>query len=240
MKKIFKSKEPESLKAYKKIISNFDDEKLYENFNLKSRSGCLNNKVDNLRRHLLEDQGYICCYCMARIDCNYSKIEHLKPQSKALVTNNYFHQIDYQNLFIACCGKNIDKKAYKSCETYGNKNSNTYCDTFKKEKELNYVNLLSDIQGKLKYKKNGEIYSENLNINKEINGVLNLNCKTLKNNRKVSYYELIILLNKKLGSKKTWSRSSIKVYIDKYKNRDSKNKFKPLSEMFVYFLEKIK
>ena len=57
------------------------DENIYDDFPNKTKEGCENNETDNLRKSLLEEQGYICCYCMSRIDCKNSKIEHFKPQS---------------------------------------------------------------------------------------------------------------------------------------------------------------
>lgn len=35
-----------------------------------------------LKQDLLEEQGYLCCYCMGRIDIDSMKIEHRMSQSK--------------------------------------------------------------------------------------------------------------------------------------------------------------
>ena len=93
MKQIFKNKEPNSLIEHRAKGGNFND-----------------LKKDELRECLLNEQGYICCYCMKRIpqklkpeeiekhtpDC---KIEHFKCQS-----GNPDLTLNYQNLLISCNG----------------------------------------------------------------------------------------------------------------------------------------
>jgi len=63
---------------------------------------------DELRQALLEDQGYICCYCGFPVNNNGQEcvIEHFKPKSKSEFKNLTF---DYTNLFASCKGgsKNI-------------------------------------------------------------------------------------------------------------------------------------
>ena len=101
MKEIVKSSEPRSLTTYRSQIpsQNMLDENIYDDFSYKTKEGCKNNEIDNLRKFLLEEQGYICCYCMSRISCDNSKIEHFKPQSP-----HRDKQIEYSNLFISCNG----------------------------------------------------------------------------------------------------------------------------------------
>jgi phospho-2-dehydro-3-deoxyheptonate aldolase len=96
LKKIIKNREPKFLIEYKNKFSkeelkNFD---LYNDFPYKTKENCEKDEK-NLRKILLDEQGYICCYCMSRINCENSKIEHFKPQSKYKEL-----QLDYKNLFI--------------------------------------------------------------------------------------------------------------------------------------------
>lgn len=218
MKKIKKGVEPKSLTQYRSSISHSDLEKsnIYEDFKNKTKNGCLKNENYNLRKQLLDEQGYICCYCMSRIDCNSSKIEHFKPQTKFRDV-----QIDYQNLFIACSGGE------------GKSGKEQYCDSFKGEDELESINLLSSIESCIKYSKLGEITSTDSKIDKELNNILNLNNKILKNNRKQSYQRLIQNMNKR-----GWTSQIIKHDIGKYKGMDSNNKHYEFCEMIVYFLIK--
>ena len=60
-----------------------------------------------LREALLMEQGFICCYCQARITGNTdSHIEHFKPRSSFPA-----EELNYENLHVSCnnqrhCGKN--------------------------------------------------------------------------------------------------------------------------------------
>ncbi|MDE7414894.1 MAG: TIGR02646 family protein [Lachnospiraceae bacterium] len=53
-----------------------------------------------LRKELLEEQGYICCYCMKRIDINSSHLEHFWPKSRFKNLD-----MDYQNMLVSCEGE---------------------------------------------------------------------------------------------------------------------------------------
>ena len=129
MKRIKKNHEPKSLEEYRNDTKTSNS---YSEFKNKDAEQCKKdeqaNKTNNLRRALLNEQGYICCYCMSRISCYNSKIEHFKPQSlyKEL-------QLDYKNLFIAC---------------KGNSSKEQFCDTHKANQELKKINLLEDIEKK--------------------------------------------------------------------------------------------
>jgi len=59
-----------------------------------------NGVLDDLKDRLLEDQGYICCYCGEKISDKDVVIEHLDPKSnKALV-------FPFSNLYASCIGGN--------------------------------------------------------------------------------------------------------------------------------------
>ena len=220
LKKITKNKEPKSLTAYRSTIprKNLKDSNIYEDFPKKTKEQCKNSEPDNLRKQLLQEQGYICCYCMSRIDCDNSKIEHFKPQTK-----NREFQIDYQNLFIACIGGE------------GFKSKKQYCDTKKGENQLDYINLLSLIEQNIYYAKGAKnicIKSTDKNIDREINNVLNLNVMVLEENRKEVYDRVM----KNLKSR-GYTVSNIKRVLNYYQNKHNE-KFEPYCEMIVYFLTK--
>ena len=218
MKQIIKGVEPKSLTEYRSSITHnqLEQSNIYEDFKEKTKEGCHEDESYNLRKQLLEEQGYICCYCMSRIDCNNSKIEHFRPQTKY---RNF--QIDYQNLFIACHGGE------------GKKGKEQHCDSFKGEDELENINLLSNIESAIQYSKQGEILSSNKKIDKELNSTLNLNNSILKRNRKETYKRLIQNMNKR-----GWTTQTIKHDISKYKSMDSNGKYYEFCEMIVYFLTK--
>ncbi len=220
LKKITKTTEPKSLTAYRSTIShkNLEDSNIYEDFKEKTKEQCRENRADNLRKQLLQEQGYICCYCMSRIDCDNSKIEHFRPQTK-----NRDLQIDYQNLFIACSGGE------------GSKFKGQFCDTKKGEKDLNSIDLLSSIEDSVNYTKSAKnisIASNDKSIDKEINDILNLNVTVLSRNRKEAYDR--VMKNLKLRG---YTTTSIHKALNYYKTQHN-GKFEPYCEMIVYFLTK--
>ncbi len=220
LKRIHKTKEPSSLTQYRSSINkeNFTDSNIYEDFKHKTQDGCEANEALNLRRQLLEEQGYICCYCMQRINCKTSKIEHFKSQEK-----HRDSQIDYNNLFVACIGGESQKDFEQ------------HCDTKKANQDLNAINLLSNIENEIKYIKKDkdtiEISSDNPEIQSDIE-ILNLNLKVLQKNRKEALENAISKLKTK-----NFKAQEIKELISKYKNKHN-GKFEPFCEMLVYFLNK--
>ncbi len=205
--------------AYRSTIThkNLEDSNIYEDFKEKTKEQCKEDKADNLRKQLLEEQGYICCYCMSRIDCSHSKIEHFKPQTK-----NRDLQIDYQNLFIACSGGE------------GSKAKEQFCDTKKGESALKHIDLLSSVKSinYLKGARNISISSIDKNIDKEINDILNLNVNVLARNRREVYDRVM----KNLKSR-GYTIASIQKTLNYYQTQHS-GKFEPYCEMVVYFLTK--
>jgi len=131
-----------------------------------------------IRKKLLEDQGYICCYCQKRIDSKKvdgqvrAEIEHIKAQSNC----TDIETVQYQNLLISCDGnqqknnKNIDEK-------------DRHCNNFRQNKDL-FINLLdSSCEDLIFYDDIGNIHAkdddEKINIT-----IDNLNLRILKANRK--------------------------------------------------------
>lgn len=101
MRRIDKGPEPHTLTRYRASIkrSRLNDTNVYNDFGSKSKEDCESEVSGNLRRQLLQEQGHLCCYCMSRIRCHTSKIEHFKDQK-----NHRELQITYQNLFVVCAG----------------------------------------------------------------------------------------------------------------------------------------
>jgi uncharacterized protein (TIGR02646 family) len=170
MKQIIKRKEPPSLTTYRASITKKDLESL-EKFDTSPST-----VKDDLRNKLIEEQGFICCYCMDRVGFMHSKIEHFKPRS--LFRGE---QLDYSNLFVACLGGE------------GRSKNKQHCDTKKGQDVLENIHLLTNIEKDISYKKDGFIYSTNTNIDKELDEVLNLNYETLKTNREDALKQFICL-----------------------------------------------
>lgn len=172
-----------------------------------------------LRETLLNDQGYICCYCQRRIPeekLPKSKIEHFKCQDK-----NKELQLKFYNLFIACNGQ------IGSVET---------CDTAKHNDDLYGINLLDvNLSDKIKYTKNGVIYSDIPNINKDLE-LLNLNDQNLKLARE-SICKAIKSIKEKISRKPGNNILKIQYYINDWKRSDNNGKFKEYKGAGIYFLK---
>ena len=186
MKKIIKDAEPNSLTEYRARGGDYD--------NLHT------DTKDQLRQSLFVEQGYICCYCMKRIPVKLSqeqtnrnypsnKIEHLRCQAR-----NPQLELNYKNLLIACHGN------------HGLPSQMQTCDTSKDDHDISFspADDGRNIEDLIKYKANGEIYSDDSQINSELCDILNLNTKDLRDIRKVYYKEMqskIILEGKRRRDK---------------------------------------
>lgn len=150
MIKIVKNNQPNSLVAHKKSGGNYCD--------------IPTETKNELRESLINEQGYVCCYCLKRIpekkaDLHHTKIEHFKCQ------HNYsLLDLEYHNLHLACKGNQ------------GQSEKNQTCDTSKANKDIMSFSLIDNsLNGNIYYAKDGTVFSEEKNIEKEINEILQLN-----------------------------------------------------------------
>lgn len=214
MKKIVKNPEPHTFVEHRtKPHSNFDNIP----FDVK----------EELRQNLLLEQGSICCYCMKRIPENNPpkiKIEHYKCQD-----DNEHLQITYTNLFGACTGNEGQPKIKQTCDT---KKGNLVLN-------INPTATLPNCESLFKYNADGEISSDNEDVNKQIRDVLNLNMQTLKDGRREIYLEV----QKKVESESRQLKDKkvkLKYFEQERKKWLTKNddKFKPFCMVAVYYLTK--
>jgi uncharacterized protein (TIGR02646 family) len=148
---------------------------------------------DALRNNLIEEQGYLCCYCMKRLSEpseKHMKVEHFMDQDHYPA-----QQLVYSNLFGACLGNEGKPGRLQTCDTKkGNKTLT-----------INPTSLAPDCESLFKYNAEGEISSKDNNeeINKAINNVLNLNEDNLKDCRRevfLAVQEKYEIEGKRLGS----------------------------------------
>ena len=121
-----------------------------------------------LRKSLLEEQGYLCSYCMSKIR-DKVKIEHYEPR-------NLQNELDYSNLLAVCTGNSA-----------GNQREYQHCDTKKGNKHLHINPQNVDHIKQISYRSDGTIYAkDNDDFNADLNFTLNLNDEHgyLKANRK--------------------------------------------------------
>jgi len=208
MRRINKGNEPPSLLVHRKQKnSNYD--------NIPKQA-----KKD-LRKSLLKEQGYICCYCMQRIDEKNSKIEHYKPQK-------YEHlQLDYHNLLASCKGNE------------GKNENEQHCDTHKGKREINIspVDKNNNCENFIKYRNNGTIYSDDPNTNNDLKDVLNLNVEILKKNRSSILDQVILEITRVKGRQAAWPLPFVRKVLAKYENSYN-GKYIPYCQVVITFLKK--
>lgn len=121
---------------------------------------------DEIRKSLLEEQHYLCAYCMRKIEDNGLKtsIEHWYPLSK-----DKDRALDYGNMLAVCDGgKNWSGKGRKIL----------CCDAYKADEEEMVISPLNKVQmDKIIYDTNGFINTlpENKALNEDLKEKLHLN-----------------------------------------------------------------
>jgi uncharacterized protein (TIGR02646 family) len=202
------SREPESVKQWKQLAAN-DPNYGYEYLRSKERK--------ELLQALIEEQGYICCYCGMEISDRTSHIEHLAPQS--------IHpelSLEYTNLLASCgisdhiIAKNL---AVTHCEEHcGRKRGNKY---------LSVEPTNPDCETKFSYTAEGEILPDN----DSTVITLNLNYTELKKLRKAAIEGIISLFED------GFSNEEIEIFVKSFEKRDRDGKFQPFSFAITYFLK---
>ncbi len=147
--------------------------------------GAMDSDVKNeLVSTLIRDQKHLCAYCQQKITLPV-KIEHHCDRSICNGLNGMEDKtLDYGNLFAVC---------------WGNKGTHheTICDQKKSEdaskKHLPIELIPTNVQhiAMISYSSTGIIKSSNLKHENEINAVLNLNEKNLKEKRKKEWAKLL-------------------------------------------------
>ena len=207
---IEKGKEPASLTKYRQEKFAYFD-------------GC--NKND-IREALLQEQGYLCAYCMRRIYNDSMKIEHWKPESEL----SSKEALDFSNMLGVCLGHNEGDKG-KLYDT---------CDSHKGDIKIKMNPLNKEHIKAIKYIiKSGEIDSDDPAIKKDVNETLNLNSKThmLQENRKAVLDEVIIKLSK-LQKHGEWKKSIIEKIKHEYERVGSDGMKKEYAGIVIWYLNR--
>jgi uncharacterized protein (TIGR02646 family) len=176
--------------------------------------------INELRDALLIEQGYICAYCMQRIpvkDVNVettSKIEHIQSREARPDL-----QLSYANMAICCPG---------------NLNDEAHCDKLKGRRSVTFDLQTQDLQQSLKYSsKDGSIASGNVQWNKEITELLNLNHSFLKANRRETLAGVIDAI-----ASKGWSEATIRRKYREWSQKDSSGKYLEFCGIVIWYLAK--
>ena len=206
---IRKGTPPASLVAYRQEFNAYFD-------------GC--NK-DDIREKLLEEQGYLCAYCMRRIDKGTMKIEHWYPEERLSITE----RLDYDNM-LGCCMGHID----------GSSGKNDTCDSKKGNKLITVDPRKLEHIDQIKYSsKDGRIFSDNSEFEKDIDSTLNLNESShyLTQGRKAALDEVKNFLSQK-EKKGNWTESSMRRLLQRYENANAEGKKKEYAGIVIWYLRK--
>ena len=128
MKYIVKCDEPQSFTLWKNT-----EDREYKDL--------INPIKSDVKKSLLIEQGYICCYCESKISKENSHIEHLKPKDKDKFPEL---QLKYDNI-LCSCQKQLSKGEPRHC---GNSKANDI---------LSITPLDINCETKFKYNENGTI-----------------------------------------------------------------------------------
>jgi uncharacterized protein (TIGR02646 family) len=183
---------------------------------------------DLLRLSLLKEQGYICAYCMRRLENNplRTKIEHWKTREDYNAESDFEGTLDYNNLLAVCDGKTFDF---------------LHCDSKRAQENpkltVNPIDKLLIAQ--ITYLKNGKIESLNEAIQKDLEEHLNLNCQILQDNRKKILNDIQKAFDIRCKGKNYEQSEAIKKKIVQYfieKKRDAY--FEPYCAIVIFIYKK--
>jgi uncharacterized protein (TIGR02646 family) len=199
--------EPKSLRLHRqKSFSNYDN---YV-------------EKDELRLKLLEEQGYICCYCMSRIQTptqDKMKIEHWQSQAEFSDL-----QLNYKNLLASCRGNE------------GSDSKDFHCDKRKSDEKLTFNPMDKIMVEQLIFGRFGNIFIKNDGLQNDLDNVLNLNADSLKIQRESIYKGVTLFLKKEFGGKPP-SKAVLNRALKQW-NEKNNGQYKPFCQVAIYFLTK--
>jgi TIGR02646 family protein len=213
MKYIIKNSGPLSLTQFRSLrqrgVPNID----YDNYNDK----------DDVRRSLLDEQGNICCYCMKRIHLNGMKIEHWIPQSSPISIQMGLDLV-YKNMLGACNG---NEKSPNHLQT---------CDSKKGNSNITIDPLNISCESLVQFRNDGRVFSDNSDINNELNAVLNLNADSLVRERRAVIDGVIEALKKRYINR-SYSKDYILDQIERWGIKYGDG-YRPYCQVVISYLKK--
>ncbi len=176
----------------------------------------------DIRVRLVEDQAYLCAYCMSRIrpDEKSMKVEHWQCR-----TRYEDKQLDYANLLGCCCGNE------------GQAPKQQHCDTRKGERDLvfNPSEPAHHARLQIRFTLRGTITSDDAAFNDQLNNVLNLNYSRLVENREAVWNAVTRRLSAIKGKA---SNTQIEALIAEWEKKDQDGCLKEYCGVALYYLNK--
>jgi len=168
--------------GYSKLLQIHKAKGCYDDIkNDNSKTPKITTRTDILK-DLLDEQGNLCAYCMRSISLDNADIEHIIGQGYVNSKKNAVGKVEdtnYDNMLAVCHG-NFCKN-----ETHCDSSRSKFQD---KRPLLNISPLNRQQMNSIKFSQSGVIYYENIDdkteINFDLNKVLNLNCPSIKSERK--------------------------------------------------------
>ncbi|MFT4302811.1 MAG: hypothetical protein QM579_13795 [Desulfovibrio sp.] len=183
---------------------------------------------DLLKNSLLQEQNFLCAYCMSRITEHTMSIEHWKCRSQ-----HPNLELSYQNLLAVCDGNE------------GNPPCKQHCDTRKGDSDLMYNPANKDHHERLKirYLRNtGKIESADKafcielgDTEKGSEGILNLNHQQIMNNRRAVIASVERAMNKLPHDAK---KAQIRALLNAWNSVDAQGMLPEYAGVAIYFLKK--
>lgn len=236
MKYIQKEKSPiefedwKSKKKYTKALLDKKKKLLIEAVEIWKKFTAKSEIRNQVKESLLKEQGFICAYCLQRIDnSDKTTIEHLIP--RAIEPSKMF---DYDDNLMACCdggqGENTNRDKEKYPASYPE-----YCGKHKKNSQIDIHPLQKDCEEKFNYifnPLNDEVVIEGLTdkATRTIE-ILNLNTPKLKNLRGNSVKGFIL---------DDLSVHEIDTLINNLSERNQEQQFEPFCVAIVHILQNLK
>lgn len=210
MKYIKKSEEPESFTVWKKL-TNEDWQPSWDNFSKPQKT--------DVHDSLLQEQGFICCYCGRRITKDISHIEHLKPRYPYTEL-----ALEYTNM-LASCQKERERKEPLHC---GSKKDHWY------DEDLMVSPINANCKEFFKYTDDGQILATN-NSKKQLAAEttidkLGLNIDKLKDLRAKALEPILEIIN-------TITEEDKQDLILGFGEADSKGHYEEFCAAIIYLLK---
>lgn len=184
---------------------------------------------EQVRTALLEDQGFLCCYCMRSIhpETHRVRIEHHQSQS-----STSSRDLDWDNLLAACSGADTTRARNES-DAAARKISRAQqtCD-YRKGNEPITINPLTRNVDVIDYLPTGRLLHPDERLQQDIDERLNLNVGFLVDARRVARNRLIKRLQADLGTTREWTKKQLERYLEGLRA-------KPRLDPFMGVLERV-
>lgn len=195
---------------------------------LKSYNDMSSNTKTKIRKTLLREQGYLCAYCMQRIDLQNMTIEHYIPQNPSDREVDDMLSIDYNNMLAVCSGN-----------TNGpHRKNDLTCDKHRGNIPLTVDPRDEYSIAKICYQDDGTIYSLDAEINRDLDETLNLNCEAtlFKQNRK-SVLDVVKQGILKRSAENRITKRQLEIMLAKLQTKNDE-KYVPFCGIAIWYLRK--